>query len=260
MKTSNKLIIGFILGFLLVSTAVHLVLYSEYRKGHFVTEKQMHEEDYIKFALPAPRVISFNGTIWVNLVPADHFALELPRKEEDPEAGVFEKGPGASYKAISYQQQGDTLLVTGSVTIPIHRPFSGWPYRHNLPQVTIYGSVLNDVLLNNGQLYLQGANDSTISRSARLTIRNSTLWVGMQYETRRPVPREFFDSLDIRATKSIIVLNTSASIHHLQAELKDSSVITDQYSRLANTLIRSTPDSRVDLTGDALKHNQVIIH
>lgn len=274
MKTSNKLIIGFAISFFLGAIAIHGLLYNEYRKGHFVSAEQMTAERFTRIPLPAPKVISFEGTIWVNLSPADTFALDIPRNNEDPDAGMFEKtalpitrstnplqqGNLAGGKAITWLQRGDTLFVIGTTMTPIHRPFTGWPYRSNIPQVTVHTSAPGEVLLNNGQIYLQGTNDSSILRKARLNIRNSTLWIGMHYETRRDGPTEYFDSVDLRAQNSIIVLNTAAYIRHLQASLTDSSVITDQYARLINSVIHSSPDSRVDLSGDALKNNQVIIH
>src|SRR5579859_4461469 len=257
MKTSNKLILAFILAAFLVAFTIHAVLYTEYRKGHFVTKEKMHTEAFIRYNLPTPRVISIDGTIWVNLIPADHFALELPHKNEDPDAGMFQptpafrlKGAPPSNQAVAFQQRGDTLFVFGNVSIPIHRPFSGFSYRRNLPQVNIYGSATGDLLLNHGQFYLQGAPYPAHAHSARLTISNSTLWIGMQYENLHHPPAEFFDSLDIQAVNSFIVLNTPAMIDHLTMELKDSSTINDRYSNLMHSIIRSTPDSRVEFPAD----------
>src|SRR5258708_21436326 len=98
MKTSNKLIWAFVLVCFLASAAIHGVLYSEYRQGHFVTAEQMHAEGFVKVALPAPtpRVLSFESTIWVNLIPAGSFALDLPRINKDPCAGLFETAPGVT--------------------------------------------------------------------------------------------------------------------------------------------------------------------
>jgi len=66
MKTSNKLILGFVLTFFLAAIAVHGLLYNEYHKGHFVTADQMTRERFTRIPLPTPRVISFEGTIWVD--------------------------------------------------------------------------------------------------------------------------------------------------------------------------------------------------
>ena len=267
MKTSDKWILGFILAAFFVALAVHGVLYSEYRKGHFVTPAQMHEEAFIKQPVHMPRILSFDGTIWVNLIPADSFSLELPRVNKDPDASLFKmlpsikmKGVNPDLPAITYRESGDTLFVTGNVRIALHRPYSNWYYRRDIPQVNFYGPLPGNVLLNNGQLYLQGTADSLLPRSARFTLNNSTLWIGMQYDSRHRDSVEFFDSLDIRSANSIIVLNTAATIRHLQADLRDSSVLTDQYARFTNPIIRCSPDSRIDIAGDAIKDNPMILH
>ncbi|GGA94060.1 hypothetical protein [Puia dinghuensis] len=257
MKTSNKLILGFILGFFGLAIAVHLVLYSEYRKGHFVTAQQMHEEDYIKQPIPASRVIFIDGAIWVNLAPAREFALDLPRKNEDPDAHMFIKN-AASPQAITWRQQGDTLFITGNITASVHRPFSDGHYRANLPQVTVYGPAFDDVVLNHGQVYLQGAGDSTMGLSARLLVLNSTVWVGMQYELYRPAPREYFDSINIRSFNSIVVLNAHSTVENPLIHLHDHSELKDQSARLTHPTIYCTPESHVDLSGDNLKKTQVI--
>jgi hypothetical protein len=267
MKASNKWITAFILVTVLFCLGIYEVLYSEYRKGHFVTAAQMHDEQFVKQPLRAPRVVSIDGAVWVNLVPADSFSVELPRNNKDPDDGLFQSRPlillksnNAGTRAITWRQNGDTLFIKGTIDRPLHRPWSAWYYRQGLPQVNIIGPSVDEVLLNNGQLYLQGTAAVAGKQSTRLAIRNSTLWVGMQYENGHPGPKEFFDSLDIRSANSITIVNTASVIGHLQMTLSDSSVVSDQYSKTGSSVIQASPDSRVDLSGANLKNNQLIIH
>ena len=266
MKASNKWIMVFILATLLFSLAVYGVLYGEYRKGHFVTEAQLHDEQFIRQPLRAPRIICFEGTVWVNLLPAGSFSIELPRINKDADAGLFQKEPtvrllsnNAAAQAVTWRQSGDTLFVKGNFKRPLHRPWSDWYYRRENPEVNIFGPAVDEVMLNNGQLYLQGAAAATGKRSARLTIRNSTLWVGMQYQNGHQGPSEFFDSLDIHSVNSVTMVNGPAVIDHLQMTITDSSKVNDQYAKIGTSLIRSSPDSRVEFTGSNLKNNQLII-
>jgi hypothetical protein len=266
MKTSNKLLLAFVLGTFLASIAIHGVLYGRYRKGQLVGERRLHAETFTHYDLPRPRVLVLDGDIWVNLVPGEGFSLELSRKNEDPDAGMFAitptvklKGVQAARPAVVYEQRGDTLFVRGNVRVTVHRPYSDYAYRRQLPQVNIIGSVPGEIVVNNGQLYLQGGPSAATSRSARVQVRDATLWIGMQYESNVRGQPEFFDSLDIRSDNSILVLNHSATIDHLQADLTDSSVITDQYSTLTHSVIRSDPGSRMNLPGENLKRNQIII-
>ena len=266
MRTSNKWLLGFILAVVLFCFGTYGMLYSEYRKGHFIPATELHKEEFISQRLPTPRVLSFDGTIWVNLIPADSFALELPRINKDADAGLFQNEPGvriikipADNPAITWRQKDDTLFVTGNTHIPIHRAYSSYYYRRQLPQVNILSPVFTQVLINNAQLYLQGTAAPTTNGPTRITIRNSTLWIGMQYENHQQDPREFFDSLEIHADKSLVLLNAPATIHHLQTTLTDSSWISDQYARIDSSVIRSSPDSRIEFSGGNLKKNQLII-
>jgi hypothetical protein len=242
------------------------MLYREYRKNHFITAAQMHAEGFEKTSIHALRIISVDGAIWVNLIPADSFALELPRINKDPDAGLFQTQPkvrligAADNPAITWRQSGDTLFIKGNFTQPLHRPWSAWYYRNGLPEVSILGPEVDEVLLNNSQLYVQGAKAPVKSASARFIARNSTLWIGMQYEDGHHGPAEYFDSLDIRSANTITILNSPASIHRLQMQLTDTSLVNDQFATLDSSVIRSTPESRIEFTGGNLKKNQLIIH
>ena len=267
MKASNKWILGFVLAVLLFCLVLYELLYSEYRKGHFVTEAQLHGMQFTRQPIRTPRVICIDGTVWVSLVPADSFSLELPRVNKDPDAGLFQTGPGVvrlksnidSRPAITWRQSGDTLFVKGNGDHPLHRPWSQWYYRRSLPQANILGPAVEEVLLNNSQLYLQGTAARRNRPPTRLNIRNSTLWIGMQYESGHVGPAEFFDSLDIHSANSITILNTPAAIDRLFMTLTDSSLVNDQYSKLGSSFIQSSPDSRVEFSAGNLKNNQLII-
>jgi len=87
MKTSNKLILGFIVVSLLCTFAVSGVLRSEYRKGHFITAAQMHEQGFARTAIRAPRVISIEGAVWALEAvatpghTANHLAFAWPERK-----------------------------------------------------------------------------------------------------------------------------------------------------------------------------------
>jgi hypothetical protein len=265
MKTSNRLIIGFVIVSFALFVGVHWVLLGKYRKGEFISSEKVRNEEYIRYPIGKPRVISFDGTVWVNLIPADSFALELPRNNEDPDKGMFDYGPQVNLKgtkfegkALGYQIKGDSLLVKGNTTIAIHRAFSPWFYRTRTPQVNLYAPSFADIILINGQLCLRGASSGT-GRSAHLTVVNSTLWLGMQYETWRHDYPENFDSIDITSKNSFIVLNSPANIRMLRATITDSSLISDEYSGLQQAIIGTSTHSRVQLTGEHTAKSKITV-
>ena len=263
MRTSNKLILAFVVVVFGIFLAIHTVLHHKYVKGDFVAQEELWQENFVNHSLPKPRVIALNGTIWVNLIPADSFVLAMPRINKDPDAGMFKydetfksKDKRGSDDAITWLQRGDTLYVTGTIRIPIRRPFSEWFYRRALPVVDIYASSFDNILLDHGQVCLRGVR-SVGSRPAHLTVLNSTLWIGLQYTNSQHDPVEAFDSLNIAASNSSIVVNSPARVRHFTAALKDSSVLTDQFSAIDSGTISASADSRIDLTGENLKRSRV---
>lgn len=264
MKTSNKWLLGFVLTTILFAGTIYKILYGEYNKGHFVTRKQIHDEQFVNQPIRAPRVIVLDGATWVNLLPADQFALELPRINKDADAGLFTEAPTVRLKvnnnnaAINWRQNGDTLFIKGNFDHVLHRPWSNYYYRLGLPQVNILGPAVDEIVVNNTQLYLQGAPAPSDKHSARLNIRNSTLWLGMQYENGTH-PNEYFDSVYIQSDNSITVVNTAAKLGYLNMTLTDSSQMHETFAGLGSAVIRSSPDSRVNLTGENLKKTRLII-
>jgi hypothetical protein len=266
MKTSNKLILAFIVLLFGASLAVHGVLYLKYQKGDFVAQEKLRSESFVDYRLPKSRVIVCDGTIWVSLIPADHFMLALPRINSDPDAGMFqnegvvkEKLPRRVNKAVSYTQQGDTLFITGNIDVPIHRPFSEWYYRRGLPVVEVYAPSFEHVVLDHGQICLRGGKVAG-GVPIHFTVLNSTLWIGMQDAANRHDVVESFDSIAISATNSSVVINSPARIEHFGLALRDSSALYDQFSYLKNSYIVTSPESHANLTGENLKRSQITVH
>ena len=265
MRTSNKLVLAFIVVVFASFLAMHGVLHHKYVKGDFVPQDKLWQESFVNHPLAKPRVIVLEGTIWVNLITADSFVLAMPRVNRDPDAGEFKYVVPAKSKsersrddAITYDQRGDTLFVTGTVQVPIHRAYSEWFYRRGLPVVDIYASSFDNILLDHGQVCLRGARSGR-GRPAHLTVLNSTLWIGMQYSTVRRDPPESFDSLDITSSNSEIVVNSVAQIRHFGGSLKDSSLLIDQFSGIESANVLSSPDSRVNLSGENLKKTRITV-
>src|SRR5260221_13783342 len=248
MKTSNKLLVALGVGIFLLVVLLQLVLYSNYRQGLVISAKELHTENYIRYKMAAPSYLCLSGTLWVNIIPSDTFYVELPKEN---------KLTGA----LSYRQSGDTLLITGNNDVLIHRPFVDWSYRTNQTQVNIYCRGLKEIFLAKGQLYLHGAGVQTTLPSTKLYIDSSTLWIGDYKEyAEQPAAKEFFDSLDIRSVNSVLLINSCAAIHKLQAQLDDHSELNDRQALIDSLTVRYGHDSRVGLTGANLKKAILAAH
>ncbi len=266
MRTSNTLIFAFIVVVFGTFLAMQAMLHYKYVKGDFVPQETLWQESFVNHPLQKPRVIVLEGTIWVNLLPADSFVLAVPRVNRDPDAGEFKyvlpagrsNGERGMDQAITYVERGDTLYVMGTIQVAIHRPYSEWYYRRGLPVVDIYAPSFDNILLNHGQVCLRGARSGR-GRPGHLTVFNSTLWIGMQYSGERHGQPEYFDSLDISSVNSQIVVNSMAKIRHFNAQLKDSSVLADQFAAMDTATIISSLNSGMNLTGGSFKKSRITV-
>jgi hypothetical protein len=254
MKKSNRLLIGFLIGVLCFVSLTQAVLYAKYRSGHYLRETDLHREAYVQYHQPAPSVLMLDGTIWVNLLPADSFYFEFPAHPRDPQnLGYFAESPSPDGKVLRYRRSGDTLFISGNNHTQILRSSSDLLYRRSLPQVFVYGPGFRSIGLVNGQVWLKGTPDSAGRRPARLNLRNSTLWIGYYTnEEAKPAP-EYFDSLDITSDNSVIVLNRPARIDQLHLHLTDSTYLFDDYTSLRSADVGCDNSSKVWITGGNLQ-------
>jgi hypothetical protein len=262
MKMSDKLLLAFFLVSLGLFGVIHLALYAEYKRGDILSTKELHDEKFVKYRMPAPQYLSLTGALWVNIIPSDSFYIEFPKKETHPADGYFVnlKGAGKA-KQERYRVSGDTLLISGDNELPIHRPYAEFPYRLVITEVNVYCRGLKEIRTRNGETCLKGAGETRTPVSTRLVAENSTLWIGEYYNTLPAgTPKETFDSLDIESRNSIILLNAPAVIRSMHVRLDDHSEINDQHAMIGRPQISYDSSSRVNLTGENLHKAQLNIH
>jgi len=263
MKKSNKLILGSIFMALVVVTVTHLILYGQYHRGHITTVKLREAEQMVVYHPSAFHYISLSGTVWVNIIPSDSPMVEMSNNGNSADlVGITAKQPfhGES-KGPDLRVSGDTLYITGENTIPIHRPYADWYYRHSFLPINIYAHQPQGISITNGQLMLVGAKDSAILNSAVLTATNSTVWIGEFNEPRHGEPsKEFFDSLNIQLDNTILLLNRPAVITRLHARLDNNSELNDRSANIAFPEVSTSNDSRVSFTGANIKKTTINVH
>jgi hypothetical protein len=272
MKTSDKLLSGFSLASVGLFGVLHLVLYAEYKSGNILDENKLHEEQFNRFQVSQPRYLLLRGTIWVNIFPSDSCYIEFPKEAVPPGDGFFEKTKNESDPALPrYQQKGDTLVIDGNNNQPIHRPFADAGYQASMTVINVYCRGLREICVRNGQVMLKGAGGAAAPVTGRLTVDNSTLWIGDRiYEQNgrvispnphpAPEPKEEFDSLDIESYNSIVLLNGPAHVRSLHIQLANGSELNDQQGSVERLAIGYSRDSRINLGGDNLKKAQFSIH
>jgi hypothetical protein len=257
MKTSDKLLLGtavLILGLLLT---IQLILYNSYKHGDIMTAGSVHAERYTRYTMPAPQYLQLSGVLWANIIPSDTFYIEFPNDHT-----AYAETPGFEGRnTTSYRSSGDTVLISGPNEQAVWHPFADWLYRVRTPQVNVYCRDLREIRLHKGYLYLKGDSDGTALSSAHLVIDSSTVWIGELMDDPRPTaPKEFFKSLDVRLTNSILLINRPAIVHTLRARVEDHSEINDREAVLDSLDIHSSNNSRIALTGSNLKKAQLSLH
>ncbi|HEY4337360.1 MAG TPA: hypothetical protein VGM89_15725, partial [Puia sp.] len=227
---------------------IQLALYSNWKSGKIVSPVTVHAEKYVRYTLPSPAYLSISGVLWVNIISSDTFSIEFPKEN---------KGENK----LSYRRSGDTLFITGNNKTTIHRPYADWFYRMNQMQVNIYGRNLKEISLVNGHLVFQGTVSPSDGSATTLSLDSSTVWIGDR-ETRdgQTVEKSFFDHIGIRSVNSVVMLNPSARIRHLQADLDDRSELIDQKALIDSIRIGYDQDSRIGLTGNNLKKAVLVAH
>lgn len=262
-KTSNKLLVTMLIGAILLVGGIHLALYGQFRAGHFIRWRQLQQRKFVQYHLAQPTVLSLTGIVWVNIYPSDSFYIELP-KVEDPDDKPWmlgQTGPEANLAIPQYSQSGDTLSVIGDVTVPLWRPFADFSYSNHLPRINIYTRRLKEIRLLDGQLVLDGSDGAADAPAIRLTASNATIWVAEYNEPNpTPLPKEFFDSLDLHLSNSILLLNRSATIRSATIRLDAGSELNDRWSTVGRSQISASDSSRISLTGNNLKKTTIDIH
>jgi hypothetical protein len=75
--------------------------------------------------------------------------------------------------------------------------------------------------------------------------------------SRRKFPDEFFDSVSLHLTNSILLLNRPAIIADLKARIDSSSELNDRSASLGRPRIIASGDSRVSFTGHNLSNTTI---
>ncbi|MBS1603832.1 MAG: hypothetical protein JST42_14290 [Bacteroidetes bacterium] len=251
MKRSNQLLIALLLLALLVISFANLSLYSEYRKGHFTPRDQLMVANWNTAQLPPLHTVSLTGVVWANFIPSDSNYIEYPT--------VADKTTGNYVREL--HRSGDTLYISGPYGMPNHRVWADWVYRHSFAPINIYLEDLRSIDITNSQIYVAG-KPAPAHKTTHISANGSSIWIGEYNESqkRQPLPKEYFDSLDLRLDNTLLLLNSPAVIRTLHARLDNFSEIGDRIATLGSADISPGPDSRVSITGTNIPKTTINVH
>jgi hypothetical protein len=247
MKRSEKILLAFFLFSFLAFVVIHLVLYARYHQGDIVTglenisKKEFPEKDAV------PAVLSINGNLNVRIIPSDSFSVEWDQHGE---------------KRVHVRRSGDSLIIDGEHTVTRDQ-HSLWMQYDNLPWIFVSCGNLKNIQLSDVMATMKGGLVPG-RLSLGMEISNTQLVLGRPVEllnALRKFPpdlkdssgREYYDSLDIHAINSNLVLNANIAVHALRVQLDDRSELQDLHAAIDRPEIQYSDHSRITLSGVTLK-------
>jgi hypothetical protein len=232
MKTSNKILLGVLLAFMLILTGIHLALYAKYKSGDFVSAKEMADE-MGRRPLPPIKHVSITGLTNCYLIAHG----------EQPLIEINEP-----YKSrIAYKVIGDTLIVTGDST------GTKESYDRGIRNNTLVNLILPataSVQLAYGTLRLSGGDDSAHAPSYSIELANAHVAIIERYP---PETNVFFNRLDVVTNASSIDLDNYAAINELHVRSR-SSYLNSRQALIRQMTIDADSSSSVVLSGKNLKN------
>lgn len=254
MKKSDKILLVCTVSAMALIGLVHLVLSAEYHRGNMLTTKDLHQEQFDRFALPAPGYIKVHGLLRILILPSDSFYIEIEKPDfEKRGAKIVYNGKDPSRPPVTtYHREGDTLVITGANDWTIDKSLDP-SYLFNFPPVNVYCRRLKGITLDNCQGVLEGDAEGMTA----ITARNAVVWIGQMNgwdENRDTVPA-YYDSISIMSFNSRVVVNRYAVIRHFRADLDDKSELTER-ARILEPEIHAENHTRLSISGNTLRKLQ----
>ncbi|HEY4063916.1 MAG TPA: hypothetical protein VGM30_18545 [Puia sp.] len=265
MKTSDKILLISSLSSLGIFGLVHLMLFAKQERGEIQKENGFQARQLTFKQMTEPYCLVMRGLLQIHIIPSDSFSLEFRLSADDnrtiiPKESVASlngsrSDPGTNNsKEPVYHREGDTLFIDGEKG-QVWRKNADMMIQWPFPVVNVYCRHPGLIKVEGGQVTLVGGRTALQAggRSTRMTIRNGILWVGQFHGWNDPVYPEFFDTLQLHATNSTIMLNHLAATDRLQTSLSDNSLLQDLNMDIGQLEVGCDSSSRVNLTGKNLQ-------
>jgi hypothetical protein len=233
MKTSNKILLGVLLAFMLILTGIHLALFAKYKSGDFASANQI-PDDMERYPLPAIKYVSITGLVNCYLLPnAEKPALEINKEGKS---------------RISYKVVGDTLVVTGDSSAT-KEDYERGVRNHQLVNLKLPAT--EQVKLAYGSLFLLGGDDSVEAPSFSIEL---TTHAHLGIIQREPAStKTFFNRLNLVTNNSNVELDDKTMISELNVRSVTSKLIYKQAS-IKHMTMDVDSHTTVTLSGPNLKN------
>ena len=255
MKTSDKILLISSLSSIGIFGLVHLALYAKYRRGDILMEKNLHAQQLAVHPIPAPRWLVVRGLLRTHIIPSDSFAIEFLDGMDEVRRIRLKQAGGLFPEKVEepfYHREGDTLFIEGDKGQEIDQQFASQMRPAPFPIVNVYCRGLELIEMEGGQITLVGGTRARPA-GANLAIRNGVLWVGQYHSQADKDYPDLFDTVQVRASGSTVMLNNPVMVARLQANLTNHSLIDDRNIDIGQLALNCDSTSKVSFTGKNLQ-------
>ena len=240
MRTSNKILLGIFFLPLLVLATVNTALYTKYKTGHYIAMAVVEQERYTRQDLKNIHYVAVYGLNNFTIKPADTARLQIEKDE---------KGH------LHYNIQGDSLVIHGD---SLRRTSKEDEVLRSYQAVTLYLPGEANIFADNTDLYLEGATDSSKSKSIQLLLNNSSRFeMPDDFDNEKS---QYFNVLSVHANNANgIELSATARISALQLVLTNTP-FDDKSAAIGKLSINADKTSSLRLKGDNLEKIKTSSH
>jgi hypothetical protein len=253
MKTSDKLLLGTVLGAVLLFGGASLAVYARYKNGDILTEKEVYRQNHLKTALPAPGWLRIKGIDEVHFMPADGFAIEYEKGgvKEDGIIRTVNKNDGKIKVGIElvreprYFRSGDTLIIDG---YDPKAPEQSAAFR--VRSLNVYGLKSGSVELESGSSYIDG-DSAAGTGDYQFLLKQNRLQIGLANENDASENISFLRGLSVSASDgSEIELNPGVHIDDLRVELDSLSTLSEVAGwNIRKIHVQADGQAQLDISG-----------
>lgn len=239
MKTSDRLLLGFFLLVLVIYGAVQFTLYTKYRRGEFVTGRQLSAEQFRTWHTPRPRNLVISHFQWVRIIPSDTFYF----------------GVGVNGKPVSgqpFQWLGDTLSIAGEDMMGKSRP-DAMTGKSGYWMLIVYCPPIDYIRIKDAEVKLTGPFDPS-GQDFQFDLDHTTLSLGTGDYPDTVSRRQYFHGVRIDARAGRINLEEDAHIDSLSMKLDAGCNVYDNGAVLNSVDISGSPKATIHITRGNLDH------
>lgn len=229
MKTSNKILLGIFLTFILLSTTVNLIVLAKYKRGEYSAFRRDEYNIMTSYAVPATKFVSLTAVGNCILQVSDK-----PRYEVRAD----------KVNLVSYRVVNDTLIINGDSTLTRQELDRGIS---NNRELKLYLPAGVHIHMANSGLAVNGGIDSAHAPSYSIDLTKKSYF----YIRERKKEPEFFNQLLLTGDESNIALEDHVVVNELNLKVIECN-IDSKKATIKNMTLDMDKKSTITFSGNSI--------